>query len=382
MFAIWILDFSFFLSLFSRPEVCEAATTAIPMKRTSRLLVAAVAVLGVLLATAGFTSEPGAEAATAAFILDILPQLMGGPPKNSFPRLSRCPHCMRAEASVGSSAQLRPLPADIDAHDPDWQQRLQAVMHSEPAVVRGLQYVESRRFGNMSGLNVPRLRELYRGRSVTTFTHMTHDTSAVDMSFDDFADRMNDEEEMLYARAMPDVTGAFNNFDLDWVAGTLWGRLWSWRFTQFTGGKPLQGRIGLGFVGSKHVWTQAHCDVGSSSFLMLHGRKRWVFFSPTQTRWMYPYGQYRNVAYNAGLDVFAPNLTEVPLFANVRGYEVVLQPGVRRIHPPAASASPRQWPAPPLPAASAATAHNVRGARRVRRRHLLPGPCRGCRAAH
>ena len=111
------------------------------MKRTSRLLVAAVAVLGVLLATAGFTSEPGAEAATAAFILDILPQLMGGPPKNSFPRL-------------------------------------------------------------------------------------------------------------------------------------------------------------------------------------------------------------------------------------------------RRIHPPAASASPRQWPAPPLPAASAATAHNVRGARRVRRRHLLPGPCRGCRAAH
>lgn len=366
----------------SRPEVCEAATTAIPMKRTSRLLVAAVAVLGVLLATAGFTSEPGAEAATAAFILDILPQLMGGPPKNSFPRLSRCPHCMRAEASVGSSAQLRPLPADIDAHDPDWQQRLQAVMHSEPAVVRGLQYVESRRFGNMSGLNVPRLRELYRGRSVTTFTHMTHDTSAVDMSFDDFADRMNDEEEMLYARAMPDVTGAFNNFDLDWVAGTLWGRLWSWRFTQFTGGKPLQGRIGLGFVGSKHVWTQAHCDVGSSSFLMLHGRKRWVFFSPTQTRWMYPYGQYRNVAYNAGLDVFAPNLTEVPLFANVRGYEVVLQPGVRRIHPPAASASPRQWPAPPLPAASAATAHNVRGARRVRRRHLLPGPCRGCRAAH
>jgi len=107
---------------------------------------------------------------------------------------------------------------------------------------------------------------------------------------------------------------------------------------------------------------------------MLHGRKRWVFFRPTQTRWMYPYGQYRNVAYNAGLDVFAPNLTEVPLFANARGYEVVLQPGVRRIHPPAASASPRQWPAPPLPAASASTASGQcgRSAQRARRASCAP----------
>merc|ERR1712146_451296 len=81
------------------------------------------------------------------------------------------------------------------------------------------------------------------------------------------------------------------------------------------------------FVGSNHVWSQAHCDIGSSTFIMVEGRKRWLLFPPSESQYMYPYGQRRNVAFNAGLNVFAPDLESQPEFAKARGFEAVLEPG-------------------------------------------------------
>ena len=133
------------------------------------------------------------------------------------------------------------------------------------------------------------------------------------------------------------------------------GLPYSYALTKLTaGGSDMGGRLPLAFVGGRHVWTQAradcccvcvqlcwaqlcwlhcadrqcperipsdncvgcialigsilsafliwqaHCDIGTSIFLMVQGRKRWVLYPPSQSQYMYPYGQYRNVAYNAG----------------------------------------------------------------------------------
>lgn len=81
------------------------------------------------------------------------------------------------------------------------------------------------------------------------------------------------------------------------------------------------------FVGSSHVWTQMHCDVTSSTFIMVEGQKRWLLFPPTETLYMAPYGHHRNVAFNTEFDVFHPDLESHPAFAKARGFEVVLEPG-------------------------------------------------------
>uniref|UniRef100_A0A7S2JGG2 JmjC domain-containing protein n=1 Tax=Haptolina brevifila TaxID=156173 RepID=A0A7S2JGG2_9EUKA len=160
---------------------------------------------------------------------------------------------------------------------------------------------------------------------------MTNKKPAVDMPFGEYADRLTDPSALLYARAMPDIHDVWaKEIDLHWLANQVLQLPFGYEFTRLTAGDM---RLPLAFVGGKHVWTQVHCDVGTSAFLMIEGRKRWVLYPPSQSQYMYPYGQYRNVAYNAGLDVFAPNMSQTPLFAKARGYEVTLEPGDVLIFP-------------------------------------------------
>eukprot|EP00656_Telonema_subtile_P017691 TRINITY_DN19533_c0_g1_i3.p1 TRINITY_DN19533_c0_g1~~TRINITY_DN19533_c0_g1_i3.p1 ORF type:complete len:173 (-),score=26.30 TRINITY_DN19533_c0_g1_i3:34-552(-) len=92
-------------------------------------------------------------------------------------------------------------------------------------------------------------------------------------------------------------------------------------------GGSTGGNLPLSFIGSEKVSSQAHSDIGTSIFLMVQGRKRWLFWSPTETPYMYPYGQQCNVAYNAGVNVFKPDFEMYPEFQKASGYEVTLQPG-------------------------------------------------------
>jgi len=261
------------------------------------------------------------------FWLQLAPQLFGTP-------LNTHPNRLRKEETYREG--LSALPTDIDAvSNTDWIKQLRETMArtGEPAVVRGAQLEESR-FGNLTELTVPKLKEIFGQTRVAVFTHMTNDVSAVDMPFSEYTERMGDPSELLYARAMPDFNDIWTKrMDLEWIASEVLGLPWSYAFTKLTAGGDMQGRLPLAFVGGKHVWTQAHCDVGTSIFLMVQGRKRWVLYPPTQSQYMYPYGQFRNVAYNAGLDVFSPNASSAPLFSKARGYEVTLHAGDVLIFP-------------------------------------------------
>lgn len=254
--------------------------------------------------------------APAPFWFDLFPQLMGGKAYNTYPR----------GVPATPIGTLPALPDDINASDADWLEQVQAAIAHRPAVVRGLAYALPQRFGNISKISLQGLKAQYGDREISVFTDMQKDKSAIDMPFSQFAEQMQDKDKMLYARALPDVLGIFG-IDTAWVAGHIWGKpFWHW-FTKQTCQGEMKGNIPMAFVGGTHVWTQVHCDISSSTFLMVQGRKRWVLYPPTQTRYMYPYAQWRNVAYNAGLDVFAPNFTEVPEFKHAEGFEVTLQQG-------------------------------------------------------
>ena len=87
------------------------------------------------------------------------------------------------------------------------------------------------------------------------------------------------------------------------------------------------GKLPMFFVGTNYSFSQAHCDFGTSTFFMIEGQKRWVFYGPDQSPLMHSYGQKRNVAFNAGLNVFAPGDDRKLFRDNAKGYEVIVNPG-------------------------------------------------------
>jgi len=265
---------------------------------------------------------------TLAFWLDLAPQLFGAQARNTGP-----PHPRRDKQAYRDG--LTSLPTEIDASEAGWLPKLHSAMAQtgEPAVIRGLLYDEH--FGNLTELTVDRLRAEYGDTEVGVFTHMTKDKSVIDMPFSEFADKMGDASELLYARAMPDTLNLWTKrLDLKWITDELVGKPAAAMFTHLTTvGSSMNGKLPLAFVGSNQVWTQCHCDLGTSVFMAVQGRKRWVLYPPSQSQYLYPYGQYRNVAYNAGLDVFDPNMTHTPEFAKARGYEVTLNTGDVLIFP-------------------------------------------------
>lgn len=224
---------------------------------------------------------------------------------------------------------IKPLADDVDASDPEWRHRVRDCAGNRPIVVRNLMQVHSNRFGAVPNMTHKSLLDVYGDTHISVFTHMSRDRSAIKMTYEDFVERMHDENTQYYARAIPDVHGIFSkNIDKKWLAGLL-GLKEGLKLTNYmsTGRNSNYTNVPLLFVGTSHVWSQAHCDVGTSAFLMVEGRKRWFFYSPEQTPYMHAYGQRRNVAYNSAVDVFNPDLERSPEFKKARGFEVILHAG-------------------------------------------------------
>eukprot|EP00656_Telonema_subtile_P017692 TRINITY_DN19533_c0_g1_i4.p1 TRINITY_DN19533_c0_g1~~TRINITY_DN19533_c0_g1_i4.p1 ORF type:complete len:383 (-),score=66.10 TRINITY_DN19533_c0_g1_i4:34-1182(-) len=254
-----------------------------------------------------------------SFWSKLLPQIWNLSESVNIPDFER-PH------TSNHTANLVPLPTVISGKDPNWREYLASSIHTSPVVVRGLMYSEAARFGNVSTMNFETFKEIYGDYEVSAFTHMTKDKSAIKMKYSDYHKRMTEGEE-LYARAVPDLGFLTQNVDLEWLASLL-GKSWSLWLTLISAmGGSTGGNLPLSFIGSEKVSSQAHSDIGTSIFLMVQGRKRWLFWSPTETPYMYPYGQQCNVAYNAGVNVFKPDFEMYPEFQKASGYEVTLQPG-------------------------------------------------------
>jgi len=219
---------------------------------------------------------------------------------------------------------LSPLPDDLSAASADWQERLAEIFPSRPVVVRRLMQSEPVRMGAVLDLGVENLRKAYNGSDVGVFTDMITDKSVVNMEFGEYTEAMHDSSKALYARAIADdfqvMTRAVPQHWLAAMANLGAANRIS---------DAIKSRDGccVLFVGSNHTFTNGHCDVGSSVFMMVQGRKRWVFFPPEDTPYLYPIPQPHNVAFNVGVDVWHPDFERAPLFARARGQEVILEPG-------------------------------------------------------
>jgi len=225
-------------------------------------------------------------------------------------------------------SHLSPLPADIDAlESDDWLAEFHKVWPSEPVVIRNLMQKEPMRFKGMpQALTHEHLVETYNDTKIAAFTHMTKDKSAIELGFKDYIARIKAHpEEKLYARAIPDIHNMIlDRIDDKWLVDEVLGSKYTRKMSEaFMDG----GKLPMFFVGTNYSFSQAHCDFGTSTFMMIEGQKRWVFYAPDQSPLMFPYGQKRNVAFNAGLDVFFP-ADERKLFRdNAKGYEVTVNPG-------------------------------------------------------
>jgi len=221
------------------------------------------------------------------------------------------------------ASMLQALPDDLSAASPDWQARLSDVFPSRPVVVRRLMQNEIQ-MGGVLGLTADNLGKTYKGSQVGVFTDLITDKSVINMEFTEYTKVMQNESKALYARAIKDSHQVMsNNVPQDWLA-SIANLEWAQELSRFI--KKRDGCCVL-FVGSNHTFTNGHCDIGSSVFMMVQGRKRWIFFPPEDTPYLYPMPQAKNVAFNVGVDIFHPNFEQTPLFANARGYEVVLEPG-------------------------------------------------------
>jgi hypothetical protein len=280
----------------------------------------------VLLAALTMSVPLGLDGASSGLVFwaNLVPQLM------SLTRSTNEPDHLKSALAfnITKGAHLSPLTNILSVDDPDWQKTLLERISDAPVVVRGMIQGESKHFGNVSTLEYSQLRSqvFQDDHVVSAFTHMTKDKSAHQMPFSEYDDRMRSGEK-LYARAVPDPGYFTENMDLYWLAGLI-GKKWSLWLTLLTAsGGSTGGNLPLTFIGSHHVSSQAHCDIGTSIFVMIQGRKRWQFFPPSETALMYPYGQQSNVAYNAGVNVFKPNAEKYPEFTRAKGFEVVIEPG-------------------------------------------------------
>lgn len=302
------------------------------------------AVLGAILAVVLYYSCMPREdtlVSGVGFYSDLMSQLMNV--KQSWA------HCGKGSKSDRNfdvpKDWMSPLPHVYEAGDDTWREKVGANF-DQPIVIRKLIQAEPSRFNDLLKLNRTLARDLWKDETLDVFTHMSQDKSAIRMTMSDYYDQMLNKTKKLYARAIPDSSGFIaKQLDMGWLASLLNVPMWtlssylesdlpSFEFygqmkklstSNYIG--SLNKGMPLMFMGSNHVWSQVHCDISTSAFLMVEGRKRWVFYSPEQTPYLYPYGQHYNLAFNAGLDAFAPDIKERPLFAKARGYEVVIGPG-------------------------------------------------------
>lgn len=254
------------------------------------------------------------------FWIELMPQL-------AFLSVRHPPHHDHFGTRVPDMA---PLPDDIKESTEDWRAQFEAAWPKRPVVVRKLLQREHNRFSGVLDLgNSKGLKKLFNETQIPVFTHMTQDKSAVYMNFSSYMDhceqKKTNDTRLLYARAIHDTSGSLQtSADLPWIAkliGLEWG-YWLMKILM-----PQKGHIAHIFPGSYPTWTQCHCDATTSIYFQMEGRKRWKFYAPDQSPYLYPYGQMLNSAFNAAVDVHRPDLKLYPEFSKAEGYEVTIEPG-------------------------------------------------------
>jgi hypothetical protein len=224
---------------------------------------------------------------------------------------------------------LRPL-AEIDPKtDAKWEQSVQEkVSKGEAVVVRKLMYHSEKLFPKAREWNIDFLRKnLYPpGTLVPVFTDVLNDKSVVMQDFSDYVDGLKNKSRKWYARCLGDakfvIREGYDSVALARIMG---------KETEQTVTRTINdGEDYCIFVGSTQVSTRMHCDITTSSFLMVQGRKRWVFFPPDQSPYVFPFGHQMNVAYNSRVDIFAPKdklAAMYPFLSLAKGYETILEAG-------------------------------------------------------
>jgi len=223
--------------------------------------------------------------------------------------------------------KLSPLPEVNAQTDPQWKEKFQQIFIAKetPVVVRGLQYVDTAMFPEARNWGINYLLEkVYKNTSVPVFTNTTNDKSVVMEPFADYVEGLKNKSKVRYARCLDDRNHTMmKGFSVDGVA-ELMGKGFEQKATVAMNGDHQHCL----FVGSNHVNTRMHSDIGTSAFLMIQGRKRWTMFPPSQSMYFLPVGHLYNVAYNSLVDIFADNILEKYPFASLaEGWDVVIEPG-------------------------------------------------------
>jgi hypothetical protein len=238
---------------------------------------------------------------------------------------SRKDNVISVEFDKSDYFRLTPL-REVHPNDPNWKKVFQKEFNenSRPIVVRNLQFHAKDIFMNTTDWDLPFLNKLYRDKSIPVFTSKTNDKSVILETFDKYVRELRNRNQFRYARCIDDVDHTLlNGFSAEKLVG-LMGKQLAKQITLF-----LNGDYGYClFLSSNHVNTRLHSDMGTSAFLMIHGRKRWYLFPPTQSRYLMPVGHDFNVAFNSKVDIFAKNISKThPESLVAEGWEVTLEAG-------------------------------------------------------
>lgn len=129
-------------------------------------------------------------------------------------------------------------------------------------------------------------------------------------------------EDRLYARAVGQILKSnpslLNDIPFDLIGrmkDTLQGNDWD------------KHNATLQFFSAKRTFTQVHADVSCNFNIQFEGRKRWVFFPPSQTMLLYPFAKGNNQFYQGSFELSRIDLKEYPCLKYARGFETVMRPG-------------------------------------------------------
>lgn len=161
------------------------------------------------------------------------------------------------------------------------------------------------------------------------------------------AERRGDQPVALYAftlrDAIPATLGEFvahlngeptrladhRDLYLAWDArllGSL-GLKSSYDFRSLFGGRWGKQHTAF-WMGGAGAHTPLHTDLDAPNLhAVVHGRKRFVLFSPSETRFLYPTNIYEFGSRFSAVDTRTPNAGRHPLAARARGYVASLEPG-------------------------------------------------------
>lgn len=229
--------------------------------------------------------------------------------------------------------ELTPL-EEIFPSDPDWEAKLKAKFAAgETVVVRGLMYHDTQHFKDAKKwANIEFFKEnvFPNNQEIPVFTDTLVDKSVIMYPFNDYVnDLLHNKTRRWYARCLGDknkvVDGGFNK---TWVTDELMNKAKEAKATSVLN-SGVSSDYCL-FVGSTQVSTRMHSDTTTSAFLMMSGRKRWVFFPPEMQMYLLPTAHEMNVAYNTRMNIFAPKDVlnrEYPFLSLAKGKEVILNQG-------------------------------------------------------